>query len=95
MMASNQSMKPTPPLRNESSFVCHDTLPWLIFVSLDRETFTRSDCQCCRSANRVGDNYRSLVPNRILSLYGLCTVKFASLWSVIDQLPCKKIFTLP
>jgi hypothetical protein len=28
-------------------------------------------------------------------LYGLCTVKFASLWSVIDRFSCNKIFTLP
>jgi hypothetical protein len=28
-------------------------------------------------------------------IYGRCTVKFASLWSVIDRSSCNKIFTLP
>ena len=33
---SNQSMKPTAPLRNNLQ-VCHDTLPWLISFSLGRD----------------------------------------------------------
>jgi hypothetical protein len=28
-------------------------------------------------------------------IYGLCTVKLASLWSLIDMFSCNKIFTLP
>ena len=31
---SNQSMKPTVQVRNTSSCVCHETLPWLISASL-------------------------------------------------------------
>jgi len=30
----NQSMKPTAPIAKQPERICHDTLPWLISVSL-------------------------------------------------------------
>jgi len=50
---SNQSMKPTAPFRNEFSVFCHDTLPWLISFSLDRDLGSAkrnrwlARCFCC------------------------------------------------
>src|SRR5437016_3043594 len=35
MKGSNQPMKPTAPFRSNPRHTCHDTLPWLICVSLD------------------------------------------------------------
>ena len=43
---SNQSMKPTAPLQSNLNLFVHDTLPWLISVSLDGEACEQpSDCE--------------------------------------------------